>query len=112
MLHTLARGLMACTLMTLGSVALGVPLPEISDAGDLPASAQILPDLATVTSITGSIQTPTDVDMYRFTVAAPMTLSFMVAASSTIDSQLFLFNASGAGLWANDDLGNSLDAQI
>lgn len=112
MLNYLIRGLTGLTASALVSAALADPVPEIGDAGDLPASSQILPSLGTITSISGSIGSASDVDMYRFTVPSAMSLSFIVAASSTIDSQLFLFNSLGAGVWANDDVGTSLDAQI
>lgn len=112
MSNKMIGGLAGCALSALASMALAVPVSEVGDAGDLPATAQVLTGLATITSISGTIQSASDVDMFQFTLASPATLSFMVAAASTIDSQLFLFNAAGAGLWANDDMGTSLDAQI
>lgn len=112
MLKKIACGLVGCALSALTTGAWAVPVAELGDAGDLPASAQVLTNFATVTSVAGTIRTAADVDMFQFALAAPTTLSFMVAATSTIDSQLFLFNSAGAGLWANDDMGNSLDAQI
>ena len=112
MCNKLLKGLLALAVSTLGSVALAAPVPESGDAGALPADAQFMGDIGSITSITGRIESALDVDMFEFNLASPATLSFLTAATSTIDSQLFLFNSAGAGLWANDDMGTSLDAQL
>lgn len=112
MFDKLLKGLLGLAVCTLGSVALAAPAPESDDAGALPASAQVLEDIGSITGIVGRIGSPEDVDMFRFGLTSSATLSFSSAAASTIDSQLFLFDAAGTGLWANDDMGGSLDAQI
>jgi hypothetical protein len=112
MFNKLLKGLLGLAVSTLGSVALAAPVPESGDAGDLPTSAQVLGDVGSISSISGRIASSLDVDMFQLSLASPATLSFLVAGTSTIDSQLFLFNSVGAGLWANDDMGMSLDAQL
>jgi len=56
-------------------------------------------------STSGSISPGTDVDMYRFTVAAGQKVHFDVdrASGSSLDSYLKLFNASGSGLKSSND---------
>ncbi|MET0981428.1 MAG: DVUA0089 family protein [Telluria sp.] len=112
MFTTVLKGFISLAVSTLGSIALAAPIPESGDAGDLPAAAQILGDVGSISSISGRIESSRDVDMFQLSLASAATLSFLVSAASTIDSQLFLFNSAGAGLWANDDMGTSLDAQL
>lgn len=84
--------------------ASAVPFAENGDAGQLIGTAQSVP--GGTTSITGTIASSTDADLYRFghpggefgatTVGQPGTLG---------DTQLFLFDAAGNGIIANDDSG-------
>lgn len=112
MFDKLLKGFIGLVVTTCGAMAFAAPVAESGDAGALPASAQVLEDLGSVSDITGRIGSTDDVDMFRFGLDGPATVSFTVGAGSAIDGQLFLFDASGAGLWANDDLGSSLDARI
>jgi len=52
---------------------------------------------------TGSIDSPTDVDMYSFTVTAGQRISFDVDLTSGLDSYIRLFDSNGVPLAANND---------
>jgi hypothetical protein len=75
---------------------------EDGDAGDLPATAQDLTG-AGVDAINGTVADGSDVDMYRVCVDGA---SFSVSSvgGTSVDTQLFLFDSSGRGVYANDDL--------
>lgn len=108
----IVNALVGGTLAVTATLAASIPLLEAGDAGDLPATAQIVTSFDTLTSISGSITSPLDVDMYRLALPRAVLLSLSVAPTSTIDSQLFFFSSIGSGLVANDDMGLSLDAEL
>ncbi len=95
-----------------------INIAETGDAGDLPATAQVLTGLAgvTYTTITGTTTATNEVydaDMFQITLAsvASFTASTtaFVAGANDFDSQLFLFNSSGVGIAANDDAASGGD---
>ena len=68
----------------------------------------------TLTGISGTIGTSTDADLYLFTVNSPVTFTAAavggtssVAGNGRIDTSLFLFDATGNALVANDDQSNT-----
>ena len=84
------------------------------DAGDLPASAQVVPGTAGTdyTGIAGNTTATNglyDSDMFRITIGSAVTFTASnVSATFTpgvnnFDSQLALFNAGGVGVVANAD---------
>lgn len=86
---------------------------ESGDAGDLPASAQVVsgaPDTA-LSSITGTLTLTngiSDSDMFEIYINSPGTFSASLTAfvpgSNNFDSQLMLFSAAtGKGVEADDD---------
>jgi hypothetical protein len=75
---------------------------EDGDAGDLPATAQDLTG-AGVDTIDGSVADATDIDMYRMCVDGGGSFSASSVGGSAVDTQLFLFDSSGRGVYANDD---------
>jgi hypothetical protein len=76
---------------------------EVGDAGDLPATAQDLTG-APVESIRGTLAGQSDVvDMYRLCLDGGGSFSASAVGGSSIDTQLFLFDSSGRGVYANDD---------
>lgn len=85
-------------LLALGSgSAFAAPHLEVGDAGQSLVTSQALG--AGISSINGSISG--DADMYRFNWGGG---AFYVNTQGTdFDTQLFLFNSSGAGVWGNDD---------
>ena len=107
-------GLCALIMAVVGaSVASAVTISESGDAGSLPGSAQGAP---AATSITGTLDSANDVDMYRVCLSGGKTFS-----ASTIpadggdytssggafpnDSQLFLLDAQGRAVYSVDDPG-------
>ena len=99
----LARGLPALLLVGLLSawplMAAAAPASEAADTGDLPATAQALPP--TTTAISGTLAPRTDVDMYRIYIANPA--AFSAEVTTLGDTMLALFDASGKGVYMNDD---------
>jgi hypothetical protein len=75
---------------------------EDGDAGDLPATAQDLTS-AGVDTISGSVADATDIDMYRVCVDGGGGFSASSVGGTSVDTQLFLFDSSGRGVYANDD---------
>lgn len=76
---------------------------EIGDAGDLPLTAQEPGPSGPLTSIEGSNASPDDRDMYRICLTGGGTFSASTIGGAGFDSQLFLFDARGMAVYANDD---------
>jgi hypothetical protein len=97
--------------MGLAPHASAVPWTEVGDAGDLPATAQVPVGSGGITSIFGStpITSATDADMYRIHLSVPS--AFSATTVGTVgnpglqlqNSQLFLFNEDGFGVYGRDD---------
>ena len=75
---------------------------EQGDAGDVPATAQDL-TRAPVDSITGTIATGNDADLYRVCLTGEGSFSATTVGLTDVDTQLFLFDATGLGIYAHDD---------
>lgn len=79
---------------------------EIGDAGQLLADAQVIPPGAvTVESITGTLSSSNDVDLFEITLTGGGTFSATTKGTDTTvsDPQLFLFDENGFGVFGNDD---------
>lgn len=94
------------------SPAHAVGYVEIGDAGDLPATAQVVfgPANTALTSISGTLTFSNNIsegDMYRIVISSPSTFSATTTGFSpgvnNFDTQLFIFTLSGLGVIANDD---------
>ena len=79
---------------------------EVGDAGDLPATSQDL-GAGAVTTIWGSFTNAMDADVYRFCLADGDSFSASTVGATTLDTQMFLLNSQGYGIYANDDAGGS-----
>lgn len=97
---------------------------ESADAGDLPASAQIVSgftDLFTITGVIGPTLAPPpagspvipDVDLFGIYLTGGATFSATTVGlpGNLFDSQLFLFDANGFGVYASDDDPSALGAR-
>ncbi len=87
---------------------------EIGDAGQLLADAQVIPPgAATVESITGTLSSSNDVDLFQITLTGGGTFSATTEGTDTTvsDPQLFLFDENGFGVLGNDDF-NSLQPTL
>jgi len=71
------------------------------DAGDLPATAQVVLGSGPLTTITGTYDAD-DVDMYQILICDPAIFSVQVTAAG-FDTQLWLFDINGNGKLHNDD---------
>jgi hypothetical protein len=73
------------------------------DAGDLPETAQSTGS-GPLSAIRGYLD-PNDVDMYAIYIVDPADFSATTVGGATWDTQLFLFDADGKGVVAEDDTG-------
>lgn len=107
--------LLAAAIASLTTNTWAAAFNETTDAGSTIASAVQVPGGAT--SITGSLSSTDKVDIFGFNWGGG---GFFVNTSTTSwDTQLFLFDSAGHGLYANDDggsfgfgLGSYLDAVL
>ena len=77
---------------------------EVDDAGELPSTAQSTAGDGPLEFITGSLESPTDVDMYVIFITGGGNFSATtVGWTMDVDTQLTLFDASGSGIYSNDD---------
>lgn len=79
---------------------------EVSDAGQLLPEAQVIPSgEATLDSITGTISSDNDADLFQITLTGGGTFSATTLGTDTTfpDAQLFLLDENGFGVFANDD---------
>ena len=73
---------------------------EVGDAGDQPGSAQVVSGVTPLTAIQGTLGAG-DIDMFRIHLNGG---AFSATVGIGGDSQLFLFDSTGRGLLANDDI--------
>jgi MYXO-CTERM domain-containing protein len=104
-------GLTLAALLAFTSLAAADIWTEIGDAGDLPSTAQQtgFVDFRPLDEIRGTIDNRTDADMFVLYLPGGGTFSATtVGTPGTLnDTQLFLFDASGHGVYANDDANSS-----
>ena len=121
-LHPWSIALLAVVIfLAFSSASRAQVYTEASDAGNTLATAQSTISTATpagtaITTIAGSIGTGTDADLYLVYIASPSTFSATTNNSRTntsfngtlpLDTSLFLFDASGHLLAANDDINGT-----
>lgn len=94
-------------VLALGSVpAVAGTYVEQGDAGDGPQTAARTGSVGALTGIAGSNPGGAlvgDVDAYRLCLEDPLAFSAKVTGGTQVDNQLFLFDAAGLGIVANDD---------
>src|SRR5256885_13260913 len=106
----IAKVLAFASAMALAPCAGAAPWIESGDAGDLAITAQAPNGSGALTSISGTISLTgsPDADMYRIHISIPSAFSATtvgtVGAVGTQlqNSQLFLFNAAGFGVYGRD----------
>jgi hypothetical protein len=110
---TTARGRRPLVVVTFCAVVLGVTAAlafagqvgqawqEGPDAGQRPPVAQAAVGTGSLDSISGSLSSGHDVDMFK--ICAGTNFSASTVGGTTVDTQLFLFDRRGVGLYANDD---------
>lgn len=93
----------------------GQTYAEIGDAGQTVGTAQGTGLGGTsLTTITGTISSATDADLFAIRLTAPATFSATtVGGLTTLDTALFLFNSAGVPIYTNDDAsGSSLQSTL
>ncbi|MSP67551.1 MAG: hypothetical protein EXQ96_05560 [Alphaproteobacteria bacterium] len=95
---TLLAGALGAAAMI--GMAGAVVVTESGDAGNTPATAQVLP--GATTEITGEIGDGQDTDLYKFTLIADGTVTTNMH-SPVRDVNLIVFNGLGQGLAGDDD---------
>jgi hypothetical protein len=88
--------------VSLGLAPSAFAVSESGEAGNLPSTAQDLGSGA-VTSILGSFSGGGDVDMYRVCLTDGASFSATTVGATTLDTQLFLLDGNGLGVYSNDD---------
>ncbi|MEQ8755342.1 MAG: DVUA0089 family protein [Coleofasciculus sp. G1-WW12-02] len=89
--------------LTLGNIE---TTPSDADTvGQLISTAEVLGTGAGVplTTISGNFSRPTDVDLFQIYLNGGGTFSATTVGGTTLDTQLFLFDGNGLGVYANDD---------
>ena len=101
---SLGMAIVVTLLMTLTGTSanahqVGTTWHEDGDAGETRATAQRVVGLGPLTEISGSTN---DADMFKICVTGNQTFSATTVEGASWDTQLFLFDASGRGVYAND----------
>ncbi len=93
-------------LLLLGRPSYATVFTEIGDAGNLPGTAQVTTGLGFLTEIDGTLSPANGdaQDMYLIHINGGGTFSATTLGGVGFDSELFLFDASGKGVYANDDV--------
>ena len=109
MRNSFAIHLAICLIPMSASTALAGGFNEGGDAGRTVGSAQdVSGGAGPVTTISGSLSGPffgpgDFEDVYQIFISNPSTFSVTTVGSAPFDTELFLFDADGLGLLANDD---------
>lgn len=104
------RFVVLATFVALSLPASAQVFQESGDAGHLLGIAQVVDGMGALTTITGTIGSGTDVDLFRIFISSPATFSATTLPGTSVDAQLFLFNAAGLGVIGNDDFFGLLPA--
>jgi len=79
---------------------------EVGDAGELRATANDMGG-GQVMELQGSFYDSADADLYRLCLSDGASFSASTLGATTVDTQLFLFDSQGYGVYANDDAAGS-----
>jgi hypothetical protein len=88
---------------------------EVGDAGDSPATAQVTAGTGTLEAIIGTLDPPTDVDVFQIFITDPAAFSItMLGTNLSVDNDtlLYVMDAAGNLLFVDDDSGPGLLAQL
>jgi hypothetical protein len=92
----------ACVVTCSAAPAFAQQWMEQGDARDTPEFAQRCEGAGPLASITGAV-TSTDADMYAFQIVDFANFSASTVGTTTMDTQLFMFDSTGHGVSSNDD---------
>ena len=97
------RGIcLGSSLIALALAPSALAADEQGDAGGVPATAQDLTQ-GQLTTINGQVADGNDADLFRICLSGGQTFSATTVGLSDVDTQLFLFDAGGLGIYAHDD---------
>lgn len=88
---------------------------EVGDAGELPATAQSTTDTTQAFDEIQGTLSPTrgdSVDMFRIFISGGGDFSAQTVGGVAFDSELFLFDSNGRGVYANDDTNGFLTPSV
>ncbi len=92
-----------------GSGSTADSVNENGDAGSVPDMAEIVNTSGTLpTAIAGTLSEGNDVDLYQIYLPGNQPFQATTVGGSVVDTQLFLFDGSGRGLYTNDDSAGTL----
>ncbi len=105
MRNRFTTGLALLALLTFAPAVSAQNWEEVGDAGELPGTAQLTLGVGPLTAISGEISSNTDADMYQIflTGGATFSASTVGQPGTLSDTQLFLLDAAGFAVYANDD---------
>ncbi|HEY9832495.1 MAG TPA: filamentous hemagglutinin N-terminal domain-containing protein, partial [Stenomitos sp.] len=101
--------------LTIGGINTSVSNSTLRDgAGQQLGTAQVVSAEpgTQLNSISGNLFSGADVDLYQIYVTGGSTFAATTVGGTNIDTQLFLFNSNGLGVYANDDLGGYWQATL
>jgi hypothetical protein len=99
----------ACAVIAVLALALApgaFAASEAGDAGELRETANNM-GAGPVTEIQGSFIDAADVDLYRVCVSEGASFSASTIGATTLDTQMYLLDSQGYGIYANDDSSGS-----
>jgi Bacterial pre-peptidase C-terminal domain len=94
-----------CALIVALTAPAAVAAVEVGDAGDVPATAQEVGPPGPLTEIQGTATDSLDRDVYKICLTGGGDFSASTVGGAGFDTQLFLLNEGGFGVYANDDGG-------
>ena len=97
------------SLLLLGRPSYATTFTEVGDTGNLPGTAQVTSGVGLLTEIVGTLSPANGdaQDMYLIHIDGGGTFSATTVGGLGFDSELFLFDASGKGVYANDDVSGN-----
>jgi hypothetical protein len=99
-------------MLPASAVPQGTPWEEQGDAGSILMSAQVVKGIGPVSSIRGQVDQPEDEDMFRICITGGKSFSAATVEGAVFDTQLFLFDRRGRGVFANDDSVGTLQSTL
>lgn len=82
------------------------PFTEVEDAGQLPGTTQVVNSSTSgvpFDAIAGELDNNLDVDLYQLFLNAGQPFTASTVSNTELNTQLFLFDSNGLGLFANDN---------
>lgn len=95
-----------------GSISGINSVKENGDAGALPNTAQLINNSAAPPKAISGNLTENDVDLYEIYLPGGESFQATTVRGSSVDTQLFLFDGNGKGIYSNDDSSGGLQSTI